>query len=300
MDYSIRPAKHVLRKMLSEILKRLSTFEDLESYQYIGFGARELIDFAIFHRTLGISDMTSIEYDRETYERAKTYNLPYGCIKVLYGRSTDLLPDLDHTKRTIYWLDYTETLTATILADTEIISKEATSGSLLIVTANCDFRGEGKLSRFVSFVGDENVPLGTTEDDLREWGAAKVQTTVLKNKIAETLTLRNQAGGDTISPTEVMNIHYKDGARMHTYGVVFCANSETRKLRRCRFQDFEISRRGEFVLNVPALTRRERHILDQCLPTRGELIEQHPWLKSDFEKYRDLYRYYPNFEEVER
>ena len=128
MDYSLRPAKHILRKMICEALMRLVNLKPLDSYQYIGFGARELIDFSVFHKVLGICDMTSIEIDQETYERARTYNLPYGCINIVRGKSTDLLPDLGHKKRTIYWLDYTSGLNAIVLADVEIVCKEAEIG----------------------------------------------------------------------------------------------------------------------------------------------------------------------------
>ena len=50
-------------------------------------------------------------------------------------------------------------------------ARKQRSGSVLIVTVNSDLRGEKKLSNFTSSVGDENVPLGTTEEDLGESGS---------------------------------------------------------------------------------------------------------------------------------
>ena len=116
----------------------------------------------------------------------------------------------------------------------------------------------------------------------------------------ETLRLRNLGDASKALATDILNIHYKDTARMLTYGVLFCDDTEKGKLRSCRFDDFLFARGNEFLLKVPALTRRERHILDKCLPSPTELAELHPWLRDDFQEYKDLYRYYPNFEEVER
>lgn len=299
MDYSIRPAKHVLRKMMCDVFKRLVHFDSLDAYEYIGFGAAELIDFSVFHKTLGIHDMTSIEVEEETYERAKTYNLPYGCITVIHGKSTDYLPTVGHGGKAIYWLDYTSVLNDTVLADVDIVCKRAKPGSFLLVTVNSDIRND-RLVRFTTAVGEVNVPLGTTEQDLKEWGLARVQKRVLRNRIEESIRLRNLSGSERILTKDILHVHYKDSSRMLTYGILLYEKNDKLKVRKCRFHDLPFARGEEFLLKVPSLTRRERHILDQLLPTPGLVSDQHPWLRQDFEEYKDLYRFYPNFGDVEQ
>lgn len=284
VDYSIRPAKHVLRKLMSEVFRRLVHFASLDEYEYVGFGARELIDFAVFHKALGIREMTSIEIDRETYERAKTYNMPYGCITMLQGQSTEQLPNVGNRNRTIFWLDYTSVLNETALADVAIVCEKVRSGSVLVVTVNSEFRGQAKLASITSAVGDENVPLGTTEDSLSDWGAARVQKRILRNRVEEALRLRNLSGRERMIATDLIHIHYKDGAKMLTYGVVFYDEEDKVRFRRCKFRQLAFARGVEFSLKVPSLTRRERHVLDQLLPIPGAVNEDHPWLREDFQE----------------
>lgn len=243
--------------------------------------------------------MTSIEVEEETYERAKTYNLPYGCITVIHGKSTDYLPTVGHGGKAIYWLDYTSVLNDTVLADVDIVCKRAKPGSFLLVTVNSDIRND-RLVRFTTAVGEVNVPLGTTEQDLKEWGLARVQKRVLRNRIEESIRLRNLSGSERILTKDILHVHYKDSSRMLTYGILLYEKNDKLKVRKCRFHDLPFARGEEFLLKVPSLTRRERHILDQLLPTPGLVSDQHPWLRQDFEEYKDLYRFYPNFGDVEQ
>lgn len=61
VGYSLRPAKHVERRILCDAFRRRSKFASVESYQYVGFGSVWFSDFSLFHRQLGIGKMISIE-----------------------------------------------------------------------------------------------------------------------------------------------------------------------------------------------------------------------------------------------
>jgi hypothetical protein len=56
INYSLRPAKSIERKMLCDAFRRLSAFGKVENYQYIGFGSTYFSDFSLFHKALGISN----------------------------------------------------------------------------------------------------------------------------------------------------------------------------------------------------------------------------------------------------
>ena len=79
INYSLRPAKSIERKMLGNAFRKLSDFGAVESYRYIGFGSTYFSDFILFHKALGIKHMISIERDRENEERFR-FNCPFRCI----------------------------------------------------------------------------------------------------------------------------------------------------------------------------------------------------------------------------
>src|SRR5258706_7239514 len=106
VNYLLRPAKNVERKMLCEAFQRLSAVQSVQNYQYIGFGATYFADFCLFHRDLGIGDMFTIEANREDEARV-LFNVPFNCIKVKMGLASQKLPEIPlGDKPAIVWLDY--------------------------------------------------------------------------------------------------------------------------------------------------------------------------------------------------
>ena len=109
--YLNRPAKYIERLMLVEAFRRLAVFGPLPEYAYIGFGAHEFIDFELVWRTIGVTEMTSIE--KEIPPDRFQFNRPFGGIVVEPGRSAaTVLPTLTFRPHSIVWLDYTGRLGA--------------------------------------------------------------------------------------------------------------------------------------------------------------------------------------------
>ena len=73
-----------------------------------------------------------ISYAKECFE----FNKPYKCITVDYRKSSEVLPELDLTAKSIIWLDYDSKLDESILSDIDTVCAKACSGSMLIVTLN--------------------------------------------------------------------------------------------------------------------------------------------------------------------
>jgi hypothetical protein len=116
VDYSVRPAKAAERKMLCDLFRRLEPFGRTDTYRYVGFGSIYFTDFQLFHQSLAISDMISIEKEESNWPRFK-FNLPFRCVDLRLGHSNSILPSLDWEKRTLLWLDYDGKLTEEVLAD---------------------------------------------------------------------------------------------------------------------------------------------------------------------------------------
>ena len=133
INYSIRPAKFVERRIIRDMLIKINRFSALEKYKYIGFGSKYFADFSLFHKTLHINEMVSIEGDVENEEKYN-FNKPFECIDVVMGLSNDALPKISYDKQFIAWLDYDYGIDTTMLNDIGIIVENIVSGSVFITS----------------------------------------------------------------------------------------------------------------------------------------------------------------------
>ncbi len=313
VHYRLRPAKNIQRKMLCEAIHRLHAFSPIDSYRYIGFGSWYFGDFILFHRVLGITEMISIEWDvvnRLRYE----FNRPFGCIKLEFGASGDVLPKLElEGKKTILWLDYDSPLDRTMLEDISCFCDSAPSGSVLVVTVDAaPVRSNGRPSslpesryeELVGRVGEKKVPPDVKGKDLQEWGYAKVHGRIVTNEISQTLVTRN--GGldakDKLQYRQLFNFQYADGAKMGTVGGVLFREGDKPGIERCAFDDLDFVRSDEmpYRIEVPKLTYRELRFLNSHLPSEhnGGPPES-PIPEREFGYYARVYRYFPAFAEAD-
>ena len=315
-NYRVRPAKSIERKMLCETLLRLSFFEPIENYRYIGFGSTTFADFILFHKTLGIKDMISIE-KRETDKARFEFNKPFDCIDMRYGDSNEVLPSLAWETKTIVWLDYDGFLTDSVLQDVAYTSMNLISGSILIVTVNAmpdslpDPRPSTeeevqnyRLERFKGRIGGDKVPVDIRGKNLEGEEMAKTCGRVILNEIEQTLRDRNGLPPDEqkIGYKPLFNFRYRDDARMLTVGGIFYEACDEGSLKQCGFESLEFVRSDDefYKIEVPILTHRERLYLDKRLPHgNSDDGKQIGLAEKDIMNYVCLYRYLPAFAEVE-
>ena len=109
VNYRLRTAKGTERKMLCEVMRRLSVFGPVEQYSYVGFGSIYFTDFLLFHKVLGFQEMHSIEAEAKPSEdpliqNRFEFNKPYSCVKIHYGRASERLPDIEwKQKKAAVW-----------------------------------------------------------------------------------------------------------------------------------------------------------------------------------------------------
>jgi hypothetical protein len=188
VNYRLRPSKNIERKMMVEILRSLSHIKPIEDYQYIGFSSPYFSDFKLFHRELGLEDMVSIE-EKECLQNRFRFNKPFDCIQVEFGRSDEVLPELDMSRETILWLDYTTELKPYMFEDIENFCYSAPPGSVIFVTLRVgrmsvpELRGSNYDTRFEKLendVGEDNIPPDVNDIDLRdEWSLAQAYRLIL-------------------------------------------------------------------------------------------------------------------------
>jgi Putative O-methyltransferase len=309
VNYSVRPAKSIERKMLSEAFRFLSRFESLNSYQYVGMGSPYFTDFSLFHKSLGIKHMTSIEVMKE-YEIRFEFNRPYRCINLLFESSTEALPKLNWDRRTILWLDYDDPggLKMECLTDISTFCAVARSGSILIVTVDArpGENPEKRLTELDARLG-EKVPQDTKNRDLDQlWGTAKVYREIIKNEVDKALSERNSplTPDQQFCYKQLFNFHYRDSssALMLTTGGLLYEQKDDYIVKECGFDSLPFVKKAAepYSIEVPILTLREVRYFDKLLPTlesgglKGFAIEP-----EELRRYAEIYRYYPSYVEAE-
>lgn len=310
INYAVRPAKNVERKMMRDLFIRLRSFARLEDYRYVGFGSKYFSDFILFHKILNISEMISIEADVNNRARYE-FNKPYSGITMEWGKSTEVLPKLVEKKgKSIFWMDYDGLFEKYMLEDVAIISEKIESGGVLALSFNCeplkidDTDRENDLrEQLIKMVGKEYV---ANNLDTRGWKSSKKQAIFLKNCIADKikLVLKSRNYGlpedDRLDVKQQLFFMYADGATMATIAYVFSSKIDRVHAEACRFSDLYFVREGDepFDITTPNLTIKEvRHLMEirPCV----EKINNKIFAQKDVDALWENYRYFPGFSEVE-
>lgn len=320
VHYSLRPAKNIERKMMGEAFARLAPLSPLSKYRYVGFGSEFFNDFALYHETLGIRDMLSIEHDVDRVPRCE-FNRPYKCIKVEPGSASEVLPKLKWDSRSIVWLDYVDKLKHAIIEDIKLVVSQAASGSLLVWTVNAEAwdqaieKGTGQplpkselppyqKRRLVETLNPTKVPTEWIPGALSGWALAGVYYKLITGAVKASLDDRNASASqlDVLTFLQCFHFRYADGQRMLTVGGVLLNPSDAEKLGPDPFAGLPFIRKSEDAveINPPVLTGREVRHLSRLFPHDEAGTDAPDWLGSEeLENFRQVYRYYPLYAESE-
>ncbi|MBY6044398.1 O-methyltransferase [Phaeobacter italicus] len=312
INYSLRPAKHAERKMMGELFRRLSAFAPLEEYRYVGLGSVWFADFSLYHKALGIADMVSIE--RATGSRARfEANRPFN-IQMKFMPTTQALPALEWTKRSIVWLDYDGVLSTDVLLDARLVGGSCRSGTIIAISVNCgraeevntaedDPSGPTALERFRVTFGRERVANNVTDDDLLGRRFAKLSRDMILSEIEEAVARRNGQGSPKCSFAPIISFSYKDDAPMTTVVGVLYDETERENFDRCHFGELDFLKTGNGLVDilVPKLTIKEIRYLETQLPlSNGQDLQIEGDIpQREANAFVKLYRYLPNFATLE-
>jgi Putative O-methyltransferase len=315
VNYSLRPAKCVERKMIVEAISRVGLLEKLSGYKYVGLGSVDFVDFRLVHYRLGLTDMVSIEAAKSKSERFR-FNRPLACIDLHFGESSDVLPELDWKRPSIVWMDYDSKLDISILNDISLLMNSVPSGSVVIVSVNCEPLTtisdhpsdvdihQLRYAELLEKVGENRLPAGLKPANLRKWGLANASWKVLDSEVRRAIANRNAA----LSPLERVNydqlfhFRYADGAKMLTVGGLVLTDKDRESISTPEhFDDLGYIRDGDeaYEIVIPVLTLREMRQLDTKLPS-DDLKHLIPFLtEKQIRNYARIYRYFPTYLEVE-
>jgi len=311
INYLLRPAKQVERKILIETLHGLAPAGlALREYAYLGFGSIYFADFILFHKLLYIKEMICVE--KSPIPRRMKFNKPYRFVKLWMQRMADVIPRLNRKRRYLAWLDYDYGLNEEVLQDISGLLTVLAPGSILIVTVDA----EPRLPK-----DQEDEELSGTERSDRvfdlfrhllsrffENGLKRNQVTrnALPRTLAQSLRLhidtelarRREIGTKFL---QLFNFQYADGAQMLTVGGIVGDEALERRVAASGVRNLPFVQHGDepFRIAVPPLTLRERHWLERYLEdsTASENIafELEPEVLDHFKR---VARHYPHYHEI--
>ncbi len=327
INYSLRPAKAIERKMFCEAMQKLSHFQNIETYQYVGLGSPYFSDFSLIHRMLGIENMTSIEKDIQNSQRFE-FNKPYSCIEMIFKYSNDALNDIDWRIPIVMWLDYDSKLNFDMFKDINTFFSQALPSSMFIITIDIkqDEPPKGKsmttkkkkafrIAQLKQRVGRIKLPDDIDSRSLGIEGNRKMAYEIVNDQIAEALSTRNGVAQDPkkeICYQQIFNFYYNDGTPMLILGGIIFQKEQREIVKRAKFKELGFYADGitSFKIEVPSLTFKEIYTLNELLPDyvnegTGEINAEAqrknkaPELRNDdVIKYAKVYRYFPTFAEA--
>jgi hypothetical protein len=308
INYSLRPKKAVERKMLCDLIRGIQIALNANDLTYVGMGAKYFEDFLLFHNEFGMRKMISIEENIKARSRYE-FNKPLKQIEMKYGKTTEVLPQLDlHKGMHVVWLDYDSRFNENMIEDMKILAQNMAKGSLFFLSCNCFFEGNGASERMSAF--KKAIPNHISPDEKNQYTSNNIPLVIkhmIDANIRDALRVRNRSKEEKIEYLQLLYFFYRDGAPMLTVGGVLADEEEkTRILKTVSKSEFGFVKLNEdeeaFRIEVPSLTQKEiRHIL-QKLPLTEEDYEQSKDLfygitYSEIEKFDKIHRYYPYYSE---
>lgn len=332
INYSVRPAKNIERKMLVEAFRRLSFIDDLKNYRYIGFGSTYFSDFELIHKELNITNLISIEADSGSAPRFE-FNRPYSCVDIKFDYSYNILPTLNYDTKDIIWLDYDGMFDTYILDDIDTIISNVKMGSMFLISLNVEnpklilceedkldhqkrkIKTQEKLEEINELlqgylnVEDEMDPLNIKNSIFKGWNFAKKCSNLINDQINKSIKNRESREQKGISYQQLFNFYYADGSKMLTIGGIIFDDELVESVKSCNFDNLDFIRKSQEALEikVPNLTFREIKYLNKYISldditkfpkdVSGKRIDTIV-PQREIKMYHEVYRYFPTFSET--
>lgn len=331
INYALRPAKNIERKMLIEAFRRLSFIDDLTTYRYVGFGSTYFSDFELIHKELNITNLVSIEADKGSAPRFQ-FNRPYSCVDIKFDYSYNILPALDYDTKDIIWLDYDGIFNKYMLDDIDTVISNVQMGSMFLVSLNVEnpkllLCEEDKLDHKKRIektkikleevneslqgylnISEEMNPLNINNSIFKKWNFAKKCTQIINDQINKSVQNRESREKKGVTYQQLFNFHYADGSKMLTIGGIIYDSSLVNDITNCKFDSLAFIRKDDnpLEISVPNLTFREIKYLNKYISidditkfpkdVSGKSIDT-IIPQKEIKMYHEVYRYFPTFSE---
>lgn len=304
IPYDIRPAKQTERRVLMDFLKCATEGGlSVSDCRYVGMGGNKFYDFLLMHKYLGMRNMVSLEHNKKFHRRAQ-FNAPFSFIKVLNESVAEFLVGDVHDGRTIYWLDYDDSLAPWMMSDITSLASRSREGHFAFVTVYAGVPGhliknstaerleyfETEFPEYFSVLSQEDM-----EDGKFEGAVFKILSAAFKLAFA----------GHPDGPFHpVFNIIYSDSVPMITVGGFLAKDKVAKQVRNRMKKDvpFLVSGSVPYKIRNFNLSDRERSLFDAATTGRSNskamnLLLGLGFKKSQISAYKDLIRFLPRYYE---
>jgi hypothetical protein len=309
--YALRPAKQVERKIMIEVLLRLSkSGYNISDYTYLGFGSVYYVDFVMFHKYLFVEEMVCVEWGE--VEKRMKFNKPFKFIKLKLCALANYIPVMRRSKKYLVWLDYDRPLDLEMLKDIDGCLNRMARKSVFVITIDA----RPKLPKDLFDLEDMAVDSRdrVTVETYREWFGAYVEEVITRDTISRfqvaTLfyrvvtervrqTLARRGGG--LRFLQIFNCYYRDSAPMLTIGGIIGTDEDGQALLGSGILAHRFVRTDSVPLeiSVPPLTAREKYWLDSHLDEKLTVDKLQFELEEELlGNYRRFYKEYPSYVET--
>ena len=318
--YHLRPNKYIDRKLFGQTLLGLSRMYPISEYCYTGFGSYLFDDFKLFHETLNIDKMVSLEKDATEFERAQ-FNKPYKCIELIKASSTEYISELllSDEENNVFWLDFVAPAElGTQLSDYATLLNLLNPHDIVRITLNANPDSLGKTAdpnlvhevRLATL--RERVPDRYLLHDLSSSDVTRPNYPLTLLKILKAVTIECLEDKPPFCPNFLLPLFstvYADGQQMLTFtGIVLDSHSEESKIRSVlsEYGHNTFSWEEPVYIEIPALSVREIEEINKLLPSNDaqqQLMEKYPFIFSakdqrSADSYIAYYKHYPNYHQI--
>jgi hypothetical protein len=311
-NYALRPTKQVERKIMIEVLLRLSKAGyDITDYSYLGFGSPYYVDFVMFHKYLFMDNMVCVEWG--DVPRRMRFNKPFKFIKLKMQALSQFIPSVRPNKKYLVWLDYDRSLDSEMLQDLDGCLSRLARCSIFVTTVDARPRLPSEFApelETLTAEEKEKFTLGIYRDWFGKYLAAPITLARISGQHVTPLfyevtverirqTLARQGRG--LRFLQIFNYAYKDGAPMLTLGGIVGTDDDEKLLKDKGILGHPFVRTGPDYLeiSVPPLTTREKYWLDSRLDKRltaNTLIFELD--DEPLQNYLKFYKEYPTYLEA--
>ncbi len=292
--------------MFVELVRRLR-FIPAEDYRYVGFGSVGFIDFRLFYRAVGITDMISIEGTEDAVEQERfSRNVPHDCVKILFGQSNAVLPQIKFDRPSIVWLDYDNALRRSMGSDLALVAGKAASGTFLAISVpgvlgynRTAEQREEEVARLKSQF-KEFLAIDTTASALVGRKYAEFVRSTLGQIVADAVADADaglQSEADRRHVHQVCYFRYQDGLPMMSIGWLIVAERDRHLMADSHLDDlvFYRDQADAYQIDVPIVTPLEIREMERRLPNL-EAANDLDWIPAaQREAFARSARYLPHY-----
>lgn len=242
------------------------------------------------------------------------YNKPYNYIEICFNELINAFDLIEWSEKqnNIIWLDYDSFIDAGQLNGLEKSIKNSNRGDFIIFSTSMGTDDEKRLESLLMLKREtERVPFDVKLKNCNKKGVKEYFQRITADTINDALIKKNRYranGTPEYKIQPVLECTYSDGTPMYTYG--FIIYDETDDVLNINFPGEALKNNIWFPkadgkiynIYVPALTHKEVNAINQLLPQNDEKLikEEFPFIEtSNIKKYMDMWRYYPNYLEVD-